>query len=96
MAKDRFELNPTKPNSVRAFTLEGTVELETADSKSARALLDVLNSFVSDIAIYRQSRSMHKAPEPVPDRKAFALSVWWALLALLLVGMGVLAFWLYI
>jgi hypothetical protein len=80
MAKDRFELNPTKPNSVRAFTLEGTVELETADSKSARALLDVLNSFVSDIAIYRQSRSMHKAPE----------------LALLLVGMGVLAFWLYI
>jgi hypothetical protein len=89
MAKDRFELSPEKPNSVRAFILEGIVELETPDNKSARALLDVLNSFVSDIAIER-----HTKPEPVPDRRAFAPSMWWALLALLLIG--IVAFFLSI
>jgi len=66
MPKDRFELNPTKPNSVRALTLEGTPELDTADNKSARAgLLDVLNSFISDIMIGTQSRTMDTMPEPV-------------------------------
>jgi len=94
MAKDRFELNPRKPNSVRAFTLEGTIELETPDNKSARALLDVLNSFVSDIVIDRQTRLMDMTPEPVPDRRAFVPSIWWILLALLLIG--IVAFFLNI
>ena len=87
MAKDRFELSPEKLNSVRAFTLEGIVELETPDNKSARALLDVLNSYVSDVLIERQqSQSRDTKPEPVPERRAFAPSIWWALLGLLLVG----------
>jgi hypothetical protein len=63
---------------------------------SARALLDVLNSFVSDVMIDTQSRSMHTPSEPLPDRKAFPSSVWWALPALFLVAMGIAAFWLYI
>jgi hypothetical protein len=91
MAKDRFELSPEKPNSVRAFTLEGTIELETPDNRSARALLDVLNSFVSDIVIDTQSRLM-ETPEPVSDRRSFAPLVWLVLVALALIG--VVAFWL--
>ena len=95
MAKDRFELNPGKPNSVRAFTLEGTLELETPDKKTARALLDVLNSFVTGIVIERQqSPSRDIKPEPVLDRGVFASSVWWVLLALLLIG--IVAFLLHI
>jgi hypothetical protein len=93
MAKDLFELSPGKPNSVRAFTLEGTVELETPDNKSARALLDVLNSFVSGIVIERQENPSRDT-KPVPERRAFALSIWWALLALLLIG--IVAFFLSI
>ena len=88
MAKDRFELNPRKPNSVRAFTLEGTIELETPDDKSARALLDVLNSFVSDIVIDRQGRSMDIGPERVPHSRAIAPAIWWTLLALFLIGIA--------
>ena len=86
MHKDHFELNPRKPNSVRAFTVEGTIELETPDSKSARALLDVVNSFVSDIVIDRQTRSMNTTPEHVPHSRSIAPSIWWTLLALLLIG----------
>jgi hypothetical protein len=93
MAKDRFELNPEKPNSVRAFTLEGIVELETPDNKSARALLDVLNSFVSDVVIDRQGRSS-ETREPVLGRRSFSPLVWLVLVGLVLIGL--VAFWLSI
>jgi len=63
MDNDRFELSPGKPNWVRAFTLEGTIELESPDSQTAEVLLNLLNAFVSDIVIDRhQSRSVEPAP----------------------------------
>ena len=59
MAKFRFELSPGKPNCVRASARDGTIEFESPDHQTAQVLLNLLNSFVSDIAIdRRQSRSM--------------------------------------
>jgi hypothetical protein len=57
MAKGRFELSLGKPNCVRAFTLEATVELESTDNQTAGVLVDVLNAFVSDIVV-----STHEGP----------------------------------
>ncbi len=63
MANDRFELSPGKPNWVRVFTLEGTIELESTDNQTALLLVEVLNAFVSDIVVDRhQSRSVDIAP----------------------------------
>jgi hypothetical protein len=81
-----FELSPGKSNCVRASTLGGTIELESPDNKTARVLLNVLNSFVSDIVIERHHR--RTTPEPVPDRRAFAPATWWTFLALLLIGIA--------
>jgi hypothetical protein len=89
-----FELCPEKSNCVRASTLGGTIQLESPDNKTARVLLNVLNSFVSDIVIDRQSRSTDTTPERVPHSQAIAPSIWWTLLALLLIGIGIAAFWL--
>jgi len=86
MRMDRFELSPGKSNCVRASTLGGTIELESPDNKTARVLLNVLNSFVSEIVIERDHSPT--TPEPVPDRRAFAPATWWTLLGLLLIGIA--------
>jgi hypothetical protein len=56
---DRFEVSPGKPNWIRVFTLEGIVELESTDNETAQLLVDVLNTFVSDIVVGR-----HQGPPP--------------------------------
>ena len=84
MRDGRFELCPEKSTCVRASTLGGTIELESRDNKTARVLLNVLNSFVSELVIDRQSRSMDTTP--VPHSQTIAPSIWWTLLALLLIG----------
>jgi hypothetical protein len=62
VAKFRFELSPGKPNCVRVFTPEGTIEFEATDTQTAGVLLDVLNAFVSDVVVRRhQGPSMHVA-----------------------------------
>jgi hypothetical protein len=64
MVKELFELSPGKPNWIRVFTLDGTIELESTDDQTAQLLVEVLNAFVSDIVVSRHQ----SAPAEITSR----------------------------